>query len=139
MKEIKVGEFVWHEEYGKGMCISKNGCSCINFEGDSSSDFLSNIGRANLFKKGDLVVGREGNSEIKGSFLGWSDYSKQYNNPFLVILGEGSTHSYFVPSLKHQEEPLEISVILKVNGKEVDPKSLSKETWENLRGEKDGS
>ncbi len=58
MKQIKVGDFVWHEKYGKGMNLSINGGSYkIQFEGCLYHRYIDFNKRKSLFVKGDLVVG----------------------------------------------------------------------------------
>ena len=139
MKDIKVGDFVWHGEYGKGICADADWYHSysIIFEGKDRLIYVSYKERKSLFKKGDLIVGERCDSKsiYKGTFIGWTDSSDMENK--LIVKDERfSIIDSYCSTMKHQEEPLEISVVLKVNGKEVDPKSLSKETWENLREEK---
>ena len=136
MQEIKVGDFVWHEGSGKGICIDhREGWLKILFE-NGNFHTLPEKARNTLFKKGDLVVGRSGNLNIEyyGTFTGWSDFTEERGYDFLSVKSE--KNSLFVHNLRHQEEQVEINLTLKVNGKEVSPSSLSEETWKNLRSPK---
>jgi hypothetical protein len=135
MQDIKVGDFVWHEEYGKGMCTySTLHNLSIQFESLLELRYFNpQKSRDTLFKKGDLVIGKRGriNIECYGIFIGWTDEHYRPNLDFLILKEEQQCS--FIHNIKHQEQPLEISVNLTVNGKDVSPDTLSEETWNNLR------
>jgi len=136
MEEIETGDFVYHKEYGKGICLENyNGYLNILFEGGNSQMFKKEINRKFLFKKGDPVVGFNPNSEpeIKGIFSGWTDSLHQRNK---ILIIEFDYFPNYCTSIKHQEEKLDIRVDLTVDGVYKSPSTLSEETWMNLRGKK---
>ena len=95
----------------------------ILFEGTEVTLFSV---REDLFAKGDEVEGTDGS--VKGTFIGITD---AYENCPLIIK---SINNYRVSVSDIKRKPInKLEVILTLNGKEIDAKIISKETWENLR------
>ena len=131
MLNIKPGDLVWHQKFGKGMCIG------VSFQ---RGEFLFEGGRSHLmhikdresfFKKGDLVVDerQDSSKSQSGTFIGWTD-NTHLTTETLIIKTLGAWPEY-CSSLKHQKNSV-MSLVFKVNGKEISPPTLSKETWDNL-------
>lgn len=131
MKDLKCGDFVWSKIYGNGLVYSNDtgGSWGILFEGRYELVFSARI---ELFAKGDEVeaVAWTGGKKIpKGTFFGITD--NDCNNCKLIILCDKKYYEYVI-EIKHK--PIDkLEVILTLNGKEIDAKDISKETWEHLR------
>ena len=136
MKELKRGDFVWSKRYGNGLVYSAyNSGDDILFE---NRENIITLARSDLFAKGDEVEATEwwGLKELVGTFIGVTDDPDRTGK--LII----KTDSYieednkflleYANNIKHK--PIDkLEVILTMNGKEIDAKNISKETWDNLR------
>ena len=124
MKDLKCGDFVWSKDYGNGIVyIIEVGTYGIIFEGQD--EFIYSV-RSDLFARGDEVEETKGCG--KGTFLG---ITYDYDNNALII-ETNNHHRIYVADIKHKVID-KLEVILTMNGKEIDAKIISKETWENLR------
>jgi hypothetical protein len=129
MKDLKRGDFVWSKIYGNGLIYTTEGLAYgILFE---DHEYFIHSTRADLFAKGDEVEATEWiriGKAPKGVFIGTSDIGDDNN----LIIETNNNIYKFVTDIKHKSID-KLEVILTLNGKEIDVKAISKETWENLR------
>ena len=130
MKDLKCGDFVWSKTYGNGIVYS-GGYNAyeILFEGQDA--FIYSV-RSDLFAKGDEVevMDWDGDGTFEGTFLGITHYSIYNKNSLIIKKING--FCYYISDIKHKVTD-KLEVILTMNGKEIDAKTISKETWDNLR------
>ena len=124
MKDLKRGDFVWSKRYGNGIVTGAADWISIMFEGQND---IMNSARADLFAKGDKVMYKDNKT---GIFLGITHH--QGMRCGILIILDVYDCIIFASDIKHK--PIDkLEVILTLNGKEIDVKAISKETWDNLR------
>jgi len=125
MKDLKRGDFVWSCGKGIGIVLGNLGDPAyeVLFEGQKD---IYHCTRRSLFTKGDEVEETGGCG--KGTFLGITDDNENYP----LIINTIYHHRIYVTEIKHKIID-KLEVILTMNGKEIDAKAISKETWDNLR------
>ena len=132
MKVLKRGDFVWSKGYGMGLVcdhdITSDWAYGVLFENTPNPIYCI---RKDLFAKGDevMAVGWTGYEKIpEGVFIGITNSASDNQ----LIIKNSSGYLTFVNRIKHK--PIDkLEVILTMNGKEIDVKAISKETWDNLR------